>query len=69
MSKESKPVEYFPENWGRIVITDAAGVSYTLYAVNGQVDLSQYELPPAPPAGYDFQILEWKNSRRPERLQ
>ncbi|MBE7477782.1 MAG: T9SS type A sorting domain-containing protein [Ignavibacteriota bacterium] len=55
MSKESKPVEYFPENWGRIVITDAAGVSYTLYAVNGQVDLSQYELPPAPPTGmYDF---------------
>ncbi len=55
MSKESKPVEYFPGNWGRIVITDAAGMSYTLYAVNGQVDLSQYELPPAPPAGmYDF---------------
>ncbi|QKJ97633.1 MAG: T9SS type A sorting domain-containing protein [Ignavibacteriota bacterium] len=54
-AKDSKPVEYFPENWGRIVITDAAGVSYTLYAVNGQVDLSQYELPPAPPAGmYDF---------------
>ncbi|GJQ43675.1 MAG: hypothetical protein JETCAE03_31730 [Ignavibacteriaceae bacterium] len=54
-AKDSKPVEYFPENWGRIVITDAAGVSYTLYAVNGQVDLSQYELPPAPPTGmYDF---------------
>ena len=55
LAKDGKPVEYFPENWGRIVITDAAGVSYTLYAVNGQVDLSQYELPPAPPAGmYDF---------------
>jgi len=54
-AKDSKPVEYFPENWGRIILTDAAGVSYTLYAVNGQVDLSQYELPPAPPAGmYDF---------------
>ena len=54
-AKESKPVEYFPENWGRIILRDAAGVSYTLYAVNGQVDLSQYELPPAPPAGmYDF---------------
>ena len=51
MAKGEKPVEYFPENWGRIVITDAAGVSYTLYAVNGEVDLNQYELPPAPMAG------------------
>jgi subtilisin family serine protease len=66
MSKESKPVEYFPENWGRIVITDAAGVSYTLYAVNGQVDLSQYELPPAPPTGmYDFR---YKSGRIAEDL-
>ncbi|MBE0571322.1 MAG: T9SS type A sorting domain-containing protein, partial [Ignavibacteriaceae bacterium] len=44
-------VEYFPEEWGRIVLTDATGINYTLYAVKGQVDLSQYELPPAPPAG------------------
>jgi hypothetical protein len=57
MAKGEKPVEYFPENWGRIVITDAAGVSYTLYAVNGEVDLSQYELPPAPQVGmYDFRF-------------
>ena len=33
------------------MLTDAAGVSYTLYAVKGEVDLSQYELPPAPMAG------------------
>ena len=51
LAKDSKPAEYFPENWGRIVLTDATGVSYTLYAVKGQVDLSLYELPPAPPAG------------------
>ena len=52
-------------NWGRISLTDAAGSSYTLYAVkdnspNGGtgspdggagVDLNQYELPPLPPAG------------------
>jgi hypothetical protein len=44
-------VEYFPEGWGKIVLTDAAGVNYTLYAVKGEVDLSQYELPPAPPTG------------------
>ena len=32
-------------------MTDAAGISYTLYAVKGEVDLSQYEIPPVPPAG------------------
>ncbi|MBK9099344.1 MAG: T9SS type A sorting domain-containing protein [bacterium] len=57
MAKESRPVEYFAEDWGRIILTDAEGVSYTLYAVKGEVDLSQYELPPAPPAGmYDFRF-------------
>ena len=50
-AKGEAPVEYFPENWGKIVLTDATGISYTLYAVNGEVDLSQYELPPAPMAG------------------
>jgi hypothetical protein len=62
LSKDGNPVEYFPENWGRIILTDAAGVSYTLYAVKGNspnggtgVDLSQYELPPSPMEGmYDF---------------
>ena len=44
-------IEYFPENWGRIILTNATGISYTLYAVKGQVELSLYELPPAPPAG------------------
>ena len=51
LAKDGKPVEYFPENWGKIVLTDAKGINYTLYAVKGQVDLSQYELPPAPPEG------------------
>jgi hypothetical protein len=44
-------VEYFKEDWGRIILTDATGSSYTLYAVDGEVDLSQYELPPVPPSG------------------
>jgi hypothetical protein len=48
---KSEPVEYFPENWGRIILTDATGINYTLYAVKGEVDLSQYDLPPAPPTG------------------
>ncbi len=51
MAKESEPVEYFPDDWGKIILTDAAGVNYTLYAVKGKIDLNQYELPPAPPAG------------------
>ena len=41
----------FKKDWGKIVITDATGVSYTLYAIKGKVDLRQYELPPAPPGG------------------
>jgi hypothetical protein len=41
--------KYFAEDWGRITVTDAAGINYTLYAVKGETDLSQYELPPAPP--------------------
>jgi hypothetical protein len=51
LAKEAESVEYFPENWGKIVLKDAAGINYTLYAVKGEVDLSQYELPPAPPTG------------------
>jgi hypothetical protein len=42
--------EYFKEDWGKVTITDAAGRSNTLYAVKGEVDLNQYELPPLPPA-------------------
>jgi len=49
--KGTKPVEYFPENWGKITITDNAGRSYTLYAVKGEVNLDNYELPPATPPG------------------
>ena len=57
MAKRTEPVEYFPEDWGRIILTDATGVNYTLYAVKGEVDLSQYELPPAPMEGmYDFRF-------------
>lgn len=40
--------EWFPENWGRIIFTDASGLTYTLYAVSEVMDLSPYELPPPP---------------------
>jgi hypothetical protein len=52
LAKSSGEVaDYFKEDWGRITMTDAAGISYTLYAVKGEVDLDQYEMPPMPPAG------------------
>jgi len=51
LAKGLEPIEYFPETWGRIILKDAAGVNYTLYAVKGQVDLNPYDLPPAPPTG------------------
>ena len=46
-----KMADYIMDDWGRIVLTDAVGRNYTLYTVKGEVDLSQYELPPIPPAG------------------
>jgi hypothetical protein len=46
-----KEVEFVKEDWGKIILTDNAGNSYTLYASNGEVDLDYYELPPLPPAG------------------
>jgi hypothetical protein len=39
------------EDWGRIVIIDNSGRSYTLFTVKDQVNLDLYELPPVPPAG------------------
>ena len=43
--------EYFKNEWGKIIFTDAAGSSSTLYSVKGNVDLNRYELPPLPPSG------------------
>jgi hypothetical protein len=50
-AKETEPIEWISDDWGKILFTDATGISYTLYAVNGAVNLDQYELPPAPMAG------------------
>jgi hypothetical protein len=51
LAKDGKSVKYFPENWCKIILIDATGINYTLYAVKGEVNLDQYELPPAPPSG------------------
>jgi len=44
-------VDYLNDDWGRIIFTDNTGRRYTLYAVKGEVNLNEYELPPMPPAG------------------
>ena len=51
MAKESNSTDLFPKEWGRIILTDASGISYTLYATSGITDLSLYDLPPAPMNG------------------
>ena len=51
LAKGGEVVELYKEDWGRIVIRDAEGRSFTLYAVKGELDLNQYEMPPMPPAG------------------
>jgi choice-of-anchor B domain-containing protein len=43
--------EFIKEDWGKIIFTDDAGISYTLYAIKGDVDLTSFELPPNPPSG------------------
>ncbi|MBE0570686.1 MAG: VCBS repeat-containing protein [Ignavibacteriaceae bacterium] len=50
MAMANELIDYFPVDRCRIIFTDATGINYTLYAVTGDVDLTQYELPPAPPA-------------------
>ena len=39
LAKDGKPVEWFKDDWGRIIMTDATGINYTLYAVKGEVRL------------------------------
>ena len=48
----AQSVELLKEDWGKIIVTDAAQRTFTLYAVNGEgVDLNFYEMPPMPPSG------------------
>ena len=51
LAKGKQQEDFFKSDWGKIVLTDATGINYILYAVKGEVDLDNYELPPAPPAG------------------
>lgn len=51
IAKKNTNEEFFPADFGRIIISDASGISYTLYAANGSTDLSLYDLPPVPMGG------------------
>ncbi len=54
------------ENLGKIIIIDNAQKSYTLYTVNNEADLSQFDLPPYPPQGM-FDV-RYSSQRYAERL-
>jgi len=43
--------ELIKSDWGKILITDAQGQHYTLYAASGSTELRTFNLPPLPPAG------------------
>ena len=51
LSKSDEIVDWFNDDWGKLIFTDATGISYSLYAVKGKVELDNYILPPAPPSG------------------
>jgi hypothetical protein len=60
-NKEVIASKFFKENWGKIVFADAYGRNFILYVVNGEVDLSNYELPPIPPSGsFDIRFSSGK---------
>ncbi|MBT8380856.1 MAG: T9SS type A sorting domain-containing protein [Ignavibacteria bacterium] len=61
-----KVVELFKEDWGKITITDATGKSFTLYAVAGEVNLENYEMPPMAPA--DVFDVRYESNRIAEDL-
>ena len=63
----SKLAERDKSEWGKITLTDASGKSYTLYSVNGEVDLNQYSMPPLPPAGM-FDV-RYSSNRKAENLK
>jgi hypothetical protein len=43
--------EYVKKDWGRIIISDNSQKSFSLYLVNSDINLDEYELPPVPPEG------------------
>jgi len=48
---ESEQIAQIDKDWGKIKITDSEGNGTTLYAAEGEIESSFYELPPLPPTG------------------
>lgn len=40
---------YFNDDWGKLLFTDASGRNFTLYLTDENLDFNLYELPPSPP--------------------
>ncbi len=50
-SQSNRVTDLIGQDWGKIIITDESGKSYTLYAVKGKTNFNAFELPPLPPSG------------------
>lgn len=59
-------VQAVDKNWGRIIVTDAAGKSTVLYAANSMAAASSaFDLPPVPPPGvFDVRFASQRNAER-----
>jgi hypothetical protein len=63
LAKGLAKTEVNTSDWGKIIITDKSGKSYTLYTVKGEVNLNDFELPPAPPTGmFDVRFGSGRNA-------
>jgi hypothetical protein len=48
---QNKITKILRDDWVKIIISDAQHRTYSLYGIKDNVDLTQFELPPVPPAG------------------
>jgi hypothetical protein len=55
---------------GRIIVTDAIGQSYTLYASDASIDINRFNLPPVPPAGlFDVRFSSQRFGENLDKVQ
>jgi hypothetical protein len=51
LKSRNEKINWIDENWCRIILNDSESKVCTLYAVQADVDLNHYEMPPVPPTG------------------
>ena len=63
LAKSDNPiVSKYDKNWNKLTIADAAGSASTLYLADNAAAISNYELPPLPPAGiFDARFASQRN--------